>query len=61
MESSQVQSGQSTPRQDFFIKDTIEQGDVEVTYCINKEMWSDVLTKPKQGKEFREDRPLLMN
>jgi hypothetical protein len=36
----------------FFIKDMIEQGEVEVQHCPTKEMWSDILTKPKQGREF---------
>ena len=39
----------------------IEQGDVEVTYCPIKYMWSDVLTKPKHGKAFCEDRAVLIN
>jgi hypothetical protein len=36
----------------FFIKDVIDQGEVEIQHCPTTEMWSDVLTKPKQGKEF---------
>ena len=39
----------------------IEQGDVEVINYLTKEMWYDVLTKPKQGKAFRGDRSVLMN
>ena len=36
----------------FFIKDMIAQQEVEVQHCPTKEMWSDILTKPKQGREF---------
>ena len=39
----------------------IEQGDVEVTYLPKKEMWSVVLTKPKQGNVLCEDRVVFMN
>lgn len=44
----------------FFIKDMIEQGEVEVQHCPTHEMWSDVLTNPKQGKEFLLMRSKLM-
>ncbi len=30
-------------------------------YCPTKEMWSDVLNKPKNGTLFRKDRAKLMN
>jgi hypothetical protein len=36
----------------FIIKDLVDQGDVEIHYCPTKEMWSDILTKPKQGQGF---------
>ena len=45
----------------FFIKDKVDCGDVEIQYCPTEKMWSDVLTKPKQGKGFRVDRSHLMN
>ena len=61
MESSQVQSGKSHQDKIFFIKDMIDKGDVEVTYCPTKEMCYNVLTKPKKGKEFHEDRAVFMN
>jgi hypothetical protein len=44
----------------FFIKDCIDRGEVEVQHCPTKEMLSDVLTKPKQGKEFFLMRSKLM-
>ena len=30
----------------------IAQQEVEVQHCPTQEMWSDILTKPKQGKDF---------
>ena len=44
----------------FFIKDKIEEGEVEIRYCPTEKMWSDVLNKPKQGGPFRKDRAILM-
>jgi hypothetical protein len=44
----------------FFIKDCIDRGEVEMEHCPTKEMWSDVLTKPKQGREFFLMRSKLM-
>ena len=29
-----------------------KQGEAEIWHCSTKEMWSDILTKPKQGWEF---------
>jgi hypothetical protein len=45
----------------FFVKDRIEQGDLEIQHMPTEKMWSDILTKPKQGKAFREMRGMLMN
>ena len=39
----------------------IEQGEVSIDWTPTDKMWSDVLTKPKQGKGFRQDRSMLMN
>ena len=39
----------------------IKKGLMEVDYCPTEEMWADVLTKPLQGKAFREMRSKLMN
>ena len=47
--------------QHFFIKDKIEKGEVEVKYFPTEQMWSDILTNPKQGKAFREIRAQLIN
>jgi hypothetical protein len=45
----------------FYIRDKIEQGEVSVEWAPTEKMWCDVLTKPKQGKGFRQDRAMLMN
>ena len=45
----------------FLIKDRIESGDVEIAYEPTGSMWSDILTKPKQGSVFRKFRGHLMN
>eukprot|EP00804_Cyclotella_cryptica_P007868 CCRYP_001430-RB/>CCRYP_001430-RB protein AED:0.37 eAED:0.34 QI:0/0/0/1/0.25/0/5/0/757 len=45
----------------FFIKDKVDSGEVDIRYVPTEQMWSDILTKPKQGKGFRVDRSHLMN
>jgi hypothetical protein len=45
----------------FFIKDKVDSKEVSIEHRPTNEMWSDVLTKPKQGKGFRADRSMLMN
>ena len=45
----------------FFIKDKVDQGEIEVIHQPSENMWSDMLTKPKQGAGFRRDRSYLMN
>eukprot|EP00804_Cyclotella_cryptica_P018945 CCRYP_006453-RA/>CCRYP_006453-RA protein AED:0.59 eAED:0.59 QI:0/0/0/1/0/0/2/0/207 len=45
----------------FFVKDRIEQGELEVQHMPTDKMWSNILTKPKQGKTFREMRGMLIN
>jgi hypothetical protein len=45
----------------FFIKDKVDSGEVTIEHKPTDEMYSDVLTKPKQGKGFRQDRAMLMN
>ncbi len=39
----------------------MQTGDVSIKYRPTNEMWSDILTKPKQGAAFRRDRSMLMN
>ena len=45
----------------FFVKDQVDQGELEIRHLGTEEMWVDLLTKPKQGKAFRRDRAKLMN
>ena len=45
----------------FLIKDRVDTGDVEIAYEPTGSMWSDILTKPKQGSVFRKFRGHLMN
>ena len=45
----------------FFIKDKVQSGEVSVKHRATDKMWSDILTKPKQGTGFRQDRAMLMN
>ena len=45
----------------FFIKDQLDQGEVEIKHLGTEKMWVDMLTKPTQGKAFRKDRDKLVN
>ena len=45
----------------FFIKDMMEQGEMEIKYCPTEQMWSNVLTKPLQGQQFWKIRVMLIN
>ena len=35
----------------FFIKDEVDSGEVEARFVPTDQMWNDVLTKPRQGKD----------
>ena len=39
----------------------MESWEVSIKHKPTNKMWSDVLTKPKQGKPFRQDRTMTMN
>jgi hypothetical protein len=45
----------------FFVTDKVAQGDLEIEHQGAEEMWADILTKPLQGKAFREFWAKLMN
>ncbi len=45
----------------FLIKDKIHKREVQMEYRPTERMWSDILTKPKQGAGFHRDRAYLMN
>ena len=45
----------------FFLKDRIQQGELNIQYLPTGEMVADILTKPLQGEHFRRLRALLLN
>ncbi len=46
---------------DYFVKDTVEEGNIDIKYCPTEKMWSNILNKPKQGATFKKDGAILMN
>jgi hypothetical protein len=44
----------------FFVKDKVDQGEVEIEYLCTEDMRADILTKPLQGELFRKMRAALM-
>ena len=45
----------------FFIKDKVYSEEIKIVDFPERVMWSDILTKPLQGTEFRKMRAQLMN
>ena len=45
----------------FFVKDVINRGEMSMEYCPIEEMWSDILTKPLQGRSYRIIKFKLVN
>ena len=45
----------------FFIKDKVDEGEMQVIDCPTKTMWAEMLTKPLQGAAFKKMRAELMN
>jgi len=45
----------------FFLKDRIENGEVELNYLRTQDMIANLLTKPLQGEHFRRLRNTLLN
>jgi hypothetical protein len=45
----------------FLIKDYYDAGAIDVKFCPTDQMWADVLTKPLQGKKFRDMWVFLQN
>ena len=45
----------------YFIKDKIDEGEVDLMYCPTEMMTVDILSRPKCGAAFRRDRAKLMN
>jgi len=60
MEKRQAESELNISSEIFYIKDKLEQGDVIIEHKNTEDMWSDILTKTKQGQSFRKDRSRLM-
>ena len=51
----------------FYVHDQVVQGNIDIVHSPadapfpEDRMWADVLTKPKSGRLFWEDRSVLMN
>ncbi len=45
----------------FFIKDKVDDGEMQVIDCSTKNMWAVMLTKPLQGAAFKKMRAEVMN
>ena len=63
LERGKQSSGERTRAlniQYFFLADQREKGHIEVDYCLTKEMWTDPMTKPLQGQDFKQMVDLLM-
>jgi len=45
----------------FFIKDKVNDGTIVIKDCPTEVMWANIMTKPKQGKVFKEIRAVLMD
>mmetsp|Transcript_11188 Transcript_11188/g.23594 ORF Transcript_11188/g.23594 Transcript_11188/m.23594 type:complete len:249 (+) Transcript_11188:341-1087(+) len=45
----------------FFVKDKVDNKEVEIAHCLTEEMWADLMTKPRQGKGYKQFRAVVMN
>jgi hypothetical protein len=45
----------------FYLKDRVDQGELELEYIPTDEMLADLLTKPLQGEKFRMLRDRILN
>ena len=64
MKNGRFSSGKKTKHikvKFFFIKDKVDQGELQVIDCPTKSMWADVLTKPLQGMSFKKMQAKLMS
>jgi hypothetical protein len=52
---------QNTSRQDIFVKDCVDRGELSIGHMPTNQMWADINTKPLQGKGFCIMRAQLMN
>ena len=44
----------------FFIKDKVDQGDIEIIYCPTGDMVGDFFTKPLRGSQFQNFRERIL-
>ena len=44
----------------FFIKDRVDKGEVDITYCPTGQMLADFFTKPLQGSLFKKFKSVIM-
>jgi hypothetical protein len=44
----------------FFVKDKVDQEEVTIEHCSTAQMWTDINTKPKQGRVYRGFRGYVM-
>ena len=64
MKNGRFSSGKKTKHikaKFFFIKDKVDDGEMQVIDCPSENMWADVLTKPLQGMAFKRMQAELMN
>ena len=44
----------------FYIKEKVDNGEIEIEHCPTNQMWTDINTKPKQGAVYRAFRGHVM-
>ena len=44
----------------FYVKEKVDNGEIEIKHCLTEQMWTDINTKPKQGAVFRAFRGHVM-
>ena len=45
----------------FFLTDQVKNGNINIEYCPTDDMLGDFMSKPQQGKKFREFRKQILN
>ena len=45
----------------FWVKDQVDNGEIQIVYVPTEDMTADILTKPLQGEHFLRLRQLLLN
>ena len=44
----------------FYIKEKVDNGEIEIEHCSTDQMWTDINTQPKQGAVYRVFRGHVM-